>query len=162
MTMLSLSETHEREIQATDATGAAEAGEDPFAAITARIDALQHELAALKALALRHAKPETAIRRASSFAVDGRGDLARREPTPPRPPFDGRSIVAIERGEATAVRAMSASGRGAVLAGGTAAVRLLPGDSPGHPDAGCTGDLVVDVLGRLWFCRGGVDWTRLD
>lgn len=162
--MTVLTEIQELELDGavtTDVTDEGAGDHDPFAAITGRIDALQHELATLKALALRHAKPATAIRRASSFAVDARGETARRE-VASRPPRPTTSIEAIERGDATAVRAMSAAGRGAVLAGGKAALRLVPDDASGHPDSGYTGDLVVDVQGRLWFCRGGVDWARLD
>jgi len=65
------------------------------------------------------------------------------------------------RDHVTAFRAVSADGRGAVLAGGTAPVRLLPNDAPTHPTTGRSGDLFVDAEHRLWFCRAPRDWAQI-
>ena len=57
---------------------------------------------------------------------------------------------------------ISASGsRGGHFTGTAAAVNLTPTSHASHPRSGSAGDLVVDHHHRLWFCRGGTNWTRL-
>ena len=58
------------------------------------------------------------------------------------------------------VRAVSAKGRGAVLEGGTAQLRLVPA-AGSHPPTGKAGDLFMDHANRLWLCKGGTSWHQL-
>ena len=53
------------------------------------------------------------------------------------------------------------NGRGAVLIGRTAQLKLQPSLDAMHPLEGATGDLFVDSAGRLWFCKGTVTWVQL-
>jgi hypothetical protein len=53
------------------------------------------------------------------------------------------------------VEGRSQTGRGAVFAGASAQVKLMPGSRPTHPSSGETGDLYCDGHGRLWFCKKG-------
>jgi hypothetical protein len=61
----------------------------------------------------------------------------------------------------TGVYAHAPHGRGIVAVGGMAQLRLVPSLEVTHPVTGLLGDLLLDNLGRLWFCRGGDDWTQL-
>jgi hypothetical protein len=47
------------------------------------------------------------------------------------------------------------------LSGGAAAINLVPTTAKTHPVSGHLGDFVVDVSGRLWFCKGGTLWHQL-
>ena len=51
-------------------------------------------------------------------------------------------------------------GRGAVLSGGAAQVRLLPATTL-HPDQGQAGDLFLDKNVDLWLCKGGTRWVQI-
>lgn len=51
---------------------------------------------------------------------------------------------------------------GGVFEGKTAQIRLRPSTAVSYPARGARGDLFVDRLGRLWYCRGGATWVRLD
>jgi len=57
-------------------------------------------------------------------------------------------------GEDAAVRGVSVTGYGAVLAGGAAPLRLVPSDTAGAPHTGAhvPGTLVVDAHATLWLC----------
>ncbi len=57
-------------------------------------------------------------------------------------------------GEDAAMRGVSVTGYGAVLAGGTAPLRLVPSDTAGAPHTGAhvPGTLVVDAHATLWLC----------
>jgi hypothetical protein len=59
------------------------------------------------------------------------------------------------------VRGNSSTGRGAVFKSDVAMVRLMPSTAATHPTNGASGDLFVDVSDRLWFCKGGANWTQL-
>ena len=59
------------------------------------------------------------------------------------------------------LRAESVNGRGAVLIGRTAQLKLSPSSATTHPTTGVKGDLFVDSTGRLWFCKGTVTWVQL-
>jgi hypothetical protein len=121
---------------------------DPaFALLTERIEALQAELAELRALAASRMPAGSALRRATAFHA---------ERSLNETPMD-----VVQRDDTTALRVVSAEGRGAVLAGGAAPLRLLPAHEDDHPDTGRAGDLFVDAERRLWFCHGGDDWTQL-
>ena len=55
-----------------------------------------------------------------------------------------------------------AAGRGGVFGGEAAQLRMLPSDRPSHPASGKSGDFFFDKNKRLWFCKGGTTWVRLD
>ncbi len=57
--------------------------------------------------------------------------------------------------------ATSSGGRGGVLAGNAAQLKLTPGSRSSHPSSGQRGDLYADSKGRLWFCKGGTSWHQL-
>jgi hypothetical protein len=67
-------------------------------------------------------------------------------------------VVARAKG-AVALDGRSEEGRGAVLAGKVAHLRLLP--RAGRPARGEVGDIFVDRAARLWFCKGGTNWRQL-
>jgi len=58
-------------------------------------------------------------------------------------------------------KAMQAGGRGGVFQGKAAQVKLRPSSASTHAPTGQRGDLFVDSLGRLWFCKGGTTWKQL-
>lgn len=62
---------------------------------------------------------------------------------------------ATNTGSGPGITGRSATGRGAVLAGGAAQLRLTPGSRASHPKGGARGDLYADSNGRLWFCKVG-------
>jgi hypothetical protein len=62
---------------------------------------------------------------------------------------------------AIGVRGISHKGRGAVLTGAKAQLRLTPSGANTHPASGFVGDLFLDKHKRLWLCKGGTAWTRL-
>jgi len=53
-------------------------------------------------------------------------------------------------------------GRGGVFSGDTAQIQLQAPSASSHPASGALGDLFVDNHKRLWFCKGGATWVRLD
>ena len=55
----------------------------------------------------------------------------------------------------------SDTGRGGNFMGKAAAIRLYPTKASTHPTHGSRGDLIVDKSGRLWFCKGGTNWTHV-
>jgi len=61
----------------------------------------------------------------------------------------------------TGVYGYAPTGRGMVASGGKAQIRLLPSTSISHPSSGAIGDMFVDQAGRLWYCKGGTNWTQL-
>jgi hypothetical protein len=67
----------------------------------------------------------------------------------------GNNSVGV-RGTAT-----SSGGRGGILAGNAAQLKLVPGSKSSHPSSGQRGDLYADSKGRLWFCKGGTSWHQL-
>jgi hypothetical protein len=70
---------------------------------------------------------------------------------------DGHAAVLVNNGgSAAGVRSTSKKGYGAELAGGGAAVRLVPRPSKGHPKSGFhqLGEIVVDSAGKLFLCVG--------
>jgi hypothetical protein len=58
-------------------------------------------------------------------------------------------------GTGVGLGASSTNGRGAVLQGGKAQLRLAPSSHASHPASGAAGDLFVDASHRLWFCKQG-------
>jgi hypothetical protein len=56
----------------------------------------------------------------------------------------------------------SVEGRGGRFKGKKAQIRLHPSTDATHPTSGSGGDLFVDASKRLWFCKGGTSWVRLD
>ena len=153
--------------------------------LLARIEELQVELAAIKAAVAGRLSTGEAIRRATAF--DDLDEPQRRRPvcrprtnaaadasgasneapetnpgssaaTPRGNDQHGRDITTLDA--ETALRAVSADGRGAVFAGARAALRLLPSDTVGPAPDGRPGDLHVDGDDALWyFGRDG--WVRL-
>ncbi len=63
---------------------------------------------------------------------------------------------------AVGVRGESGSGRGGYFIGNVAQLRLKPSSARSHPTAGLAGDLFLDSSRRLWLCKGGSTWVRLD
>ena len=58
--------------------------------------------------------------------------------------------------------ALDPGGRGAQFAGKAAQIRLRPSTATTHPASGSAGDIFVDKAKRVWFCKGGTTWARLD
>jgi hypothetical protein len=80
---------------------------------------------------------------------------------------DSMGVYGAARTEGTGVLGRGTVGiegvgqRGGVLAGDVAQLRLRPSDQDSHPASGAPGDFFVDASRRLWFCRGGTDWSRI-
>lgn len=55
----------------------------------------------------------------------------------------------------------SEGGRGGVFSGKVAQLKLVPSADQTKPSKGQKGDLFVDKVGRLWYCRGGTNWVQL-
>jgi hypothetical protein len=72
------------------------------------------------------------------------------------------AMLAETAGSGDGVRGLSPLGRGGRFAGKRAQVRLEPATATRHPRSGLKGDLFVDASTRLWFCKGGGSWVRLD
>jgi len=80
----------------------------------------------------------------------------------------GLALTASGTNGADAVHASSDKGigvaghgkRGGVFSGTAANVNLAP-STHSHPVKGSRGDLFVDHLGHLFFCRGGSTWVKL-
>jgi hypothetical protein len=85
----------------------------------------------------------------------------------------GRGVVGIvydsgdgvvgeaQGGSGAGLRGTSKSGRGAVVSGGLAQLRLVPSTASTHPASGQAGDLFLDRRKRLWLCKGGTSWARI-
>jgi len=76
--------------------------------------------------------------------------------------FSGSSALPPRGLPNTGVFGIGVNGRGGVFQGGKAQVQLLPSTAESHPARGSAGDLFVDKKKRLWFCKGGTAWVRLD
>jgi hypothetical protein len=61
----------------------------------------------------------------------------------------------------TGVFGYAEHGRGAVFAGPTAQIRLVPSTTATHPASGQAGDLFMDKAHRLWVCKGGTSWVKI-
>jgi hypothetical protein len=64
-------------------------------------------------------------------------------------------------GSGAGLEGSSRLGTGGVFTGKTAQIQLVPSIGAGHPASGVAGQLFVDKLNHLWFCRGGADWAQL-
>jgi hypothetical protein len=53
------------------------------------------------------------------------------------------------------------SGRGGILQGVAAQLKLIPSSASTHPVSGQAGDMFVDSSNGLWFCKGGSTWVQL-
>ena len=71
------------------------------------------------------------------------------------------AVRAATKGAGPGIDAASSRGVGAVFAGKTAQVQLVPSSAASHPAKGSSGQLFVDRANRLWFCREGTNWQRL-
>ena len=87
----------------------------------------------------------------------GNGEVPRT--TPDKTGVYGRAVGGTN---AVGVRGESGTGRGGDFIGNVAQLRLKPSDSQSHPPAGLAGDLFLDRSRRLWLCKGGSTWARLD
>jgi hypothetical protein len=56
----------------------------------------------------------------------------------------------------------SDNGRGGLFKGKKAQLRLEPSTAITHPSSGTAGDIFLDKSKRLWLCKGGTTWVRLD
>jgi len=63
---------------------------------------------------------------------------------------------------APGVEGRSSEGRGGLFGGKAAQVRLVPSAAASHPSSGAAGDIFLDKSKRLWLCKGGTNWVRLD
>lgn len=81
----------------------------------------------------------------------------------------GRSVGAEGHAQRVGVRGSAPKGagivgtgfRGGTFTGTKAQERLKPDGRSTHPTRGLRRDLFVDKDGRLWYCRGGTQWTQL-
>jgi hypothetical protein len=73
----------------------------------------------------------------------------------------GPGVWGYATGMAPGLKGTSALGRGAVVAGKKAQLKLAPSAALTHPTSGQMGDLFVDKSGRLWFCKGATTWKQL-
>jgi hypothetical protein len=48
-----------------------------------------------------------------------------------------------------------------MFSGKLAQVRLLPSGAASHPSSGALGDLFLDKVKRLWFCKGGTGCKQI-
>jgi hypothetical protein len=64
-------------------------------------------------------------------------------------------------GSGAGIEGSSRLGAGGVFSGKTAQIQLVPSIGAAHPASGVAGQLFVDKLNHLWFCRGGTDWQQL-
>ena len=74
------------------------------------------------------------------------------------------AVQADNSGSGAGLSAQSVGGRGAILSGKVAQLKLVPAVGSTHPSSGETGDLYVDKRGRLWFCKTGgahARWTQV-
>jgi hypothetical protein len=60
------------------------------------------------------------------------------------------------------VLGQSGLGRGGRFSGKKAQIRLDPSTAATHPASGAVGDIFLDASKRLWLCKGGTSWVRLD
>jgi len=79
---------------------------------------------------------------------------------PNAPKKTGVYGYAAQDATSVGIRGTAPLGRGAVLTGAAAPLRLVPSNNTGHPAHGQTGDLYVDASGRLWFCKGAT-WKQI-
>jgi hypothetical protein len=75
---------------------------------------------------------------------------------------DGRGTWGKALGTGEGVYGESALGRGGLFVGKKAQIRLAPSTATTHPSSGSAGDIFVDASKRVWFCKGGSTWVRLD
>lgn len=80
---------------------------------------------------------------------------------PPSPTKTGVQGYANADAASVGVRGESPAGRGGVFKGAAAQVRLAASTASTHPASGQRGDLFVDKVGRLWFCKTGTTWKLL-
>jgi hypothetical protein len=78
-----------------------------------------------------------------------------------RSPEPGTAIFA-SCANGNGLRVRSTRSRGAVIDGKVAPLNLVASSATTHPQNGWRGDLFVDSIGRLWYCRGDANWVRLD
>ena len=71
-------------------------------------------------------------------------------------------VHGFSNGTGAGVHGESALGRGGRFKGKKAQIRLDPSTAATHPTSGAAGDLFLDASTRLWLCKGGTSWVRLD
>ena len=71
------------------------------------------------------------------------------------------AVKGVTVGSGAGVEGSSRLGAGGVFTGKTAQIQLVPSMGAGRPASGAAGQLFVDKLNHLWFCRGGTDWQQL-
>jgi hypothetical protein len=71
------------------------------------------------------------------------------------------AIEGTTHGAGAGVFGNSSKGRGGILAGAAAQVRLMPSSLATHPASGLAGDLFLDTSKRLWLCKGGTTWVKV-
>ena len=74
----------------------------------------------------------------------------------------GNGTSGVARGTGSGVYGQSDKGRGGRFRGKKAQIRLEPATTTTHPASGDAGDIYLDKSKRLWLCKGGTSWVRLD
>ena len=74
----------------------------------------------------------------------------------------GNGTSGVARGTGSGVYGQSDNGRGGRFNGKKAQLKLDPSAAATHPATGDAGDIFLDKSKRLWLCKGGTTWVRLD
>ena len=74
----------------------------------------------------------------------------------------GNGTSGVARGTGSGVYGRSDDGRGGRFSGKKAQIKLDPATTATHPTTGDAGDIYLDKSKRLWLCKGGTSWVRLD
>jgi len=74
----------------------------------------------------------------------------------------GNGTSGVARGTGSGVYGQSDNGRGGRFSGKKAQLKLDPSAATTHPASGDPGDIFLDKSKRLWLCKGGTTWVRLD
>jgi len=74
----------------------------------------------------------------------------------------GNGTSGVARGTGSGVYGQSDNGRGGRFSGKKAQLKLDPSAAATHPASGDAGDIFLDKSKRLWLCKGGTSWVRLD
>jgi hypothetical protein len=77
----------------------------------------------------------------------------------------GAGVAGLSHGidaRGNGVEGRSDAGRGGRFSGKKAQIKLDPSTAATHPASGAVGDIFLDASKRLWLCKGGTSWVRLD
>ena len=74
----------------------------------------------------------------------------------------GNGTSGVARGTGSGVYGQSDNGRGGRFNGKKAQAGAGSGNHDDTPNSGDAGDIYLDKFKRLWLCKGGTTWVRLD